>query len=162
MARFPHSSLPTVSDRLAVLPQYLMPKRALTVAAGKTGERVAARRREPLAEAHGTWLERHAPPLEHLRHEMWGDGDRRTPSRDATRDHDHADVPREAACAASTPHPPGRLLQQQDVRTLRAHDTARGSTVELEALDVVCHHAQVHTARLGVLCHDVGDTCSEA
>ena len=35
MARFPHSSLPTVSDRLAVLPQYLMPKRALTVAAGR-------------------------------------------------------------------------------------------------------------------------------
>ncbi len=35
MARFPHSSLPAVSDRLAVLPQYLMPKRALTVAAGR-------------------------------------------------------------------------------------------------------------------------------
>jgi len=35
MARFPHSSLPAVSDRLAVLPQYLIPKQALTVLAGK-------------------------------------------------------------------------------------------------------------------------------
>ena len=35
MAIFPLSILPTVSDRLAVLPQYLMPKRALTVAAGR-------------------------------------------------------------------------------------------------------------------------------